>query len=161
MKWLGAEGGRSGVGRCQMSWGAFCRTFEGYSLFSPRDWKIDEEHAFVSRLKSLLSLRNRSVNYSTWKKKRERKPVFGPVVFITSADGPPTLHSLALSLTLTWMLIPIVKCWVTQTFNVIKQVWGKCLWGDNSVGNMLGNTCSLWFAYIIWQRAYKRINLVC
>lgn len=44
--------------------GAFCKTFEGYSLFSPHGWKIYEEHAFPSCLKRLLSPKKRSVNYS-------------------------------------------------------------------------------------------------
>lgn len=74
MKWLNAKGWYFVVGRCQMSWGAFCRTFEGYSLFSPHGWKIDEEHAFLSCLKRLLSPKNRSVNYSKeWERVREVK----------------------------------------------------------------------------------------
>lgn len=74
MKWLDAKAWYFSVGRCQMSWGAFCRTFEGYSLFSPYGWKIDEEHAFLSCLKRLLSPKNRSVNYlKEWESVREVK----------------------------------------------------------------------------------------
>ncbi len=58
------------VGRCQMSWGRFVGHLRVIHYLALMVWKIDEEHAFLSCLKRLLSPKNRSVNYS---KERERE----------------------------------------------------------------------------------------